>query len=433
MRHAPRQSALGLIAVHLALVCLFLFAFADQQTSAQDQQEPKRPFAQPGDAGNALGKPMSTRPDSVVEADTAEADDWPDRGNYQGWGRDTKGAVILLNAEELTQEQTSSGELTVIRDKVKFVQDSLTVWCDLARHRKQQGVLNLFGNVVMIDPDRELRAEEVTYFERHRLTRARKDVVILRDSVRMVCQRAEYDERTDIATFQTDMLLYDLKRDIQLTGAFGTYNTENMMGKVPRQPVLTSYDSTGTEQARIVSRNMEYDAQRGMALAEDSVRIHYEEVVGTCDLLYFYPDSSRALMIGNPHVIRNRDEAVGDTVWLYMTEDKLDSAVVIKEAVAYTPSDSSEGAPRSQLQGYRIVLDFEDGQVRRMQSEGQAVGIYHVFDEGEDQGSNRVSGDRVTLMMKEGALEDVIVVGGTRGQFMPPRLARELRKEVPDE
>jgi hypothetical protein len=55
--------------------------------------------------------------------------------------------------------------------------------------------------------------------------------------------------------------------------------------------------------------------------------------------------------------------------------------------------------------------------------------VYHVFDEGEDQGSNKVSGDRVTLLMEEGTLRDVIVVGGTEGTFLPPRLANTVREK----
>jgi hypothetical protein len=136
------------------------------------------------------------------------------------------------------------------------------------------------------------------------------------------------------------------------------------------------------------------------------------------------------LLVNEPRIWRNRDEAIGDSIWLYVTDEALDSTVVRGNAVAYTPSDSTEFSPRSSLRGKSIVMDFEEGRVNRMQADRQAIGIYHVFDKGEDRGSNRVTGDRVVLFMSpESELRDVVVVGGTQGLFVPPRLAEDLRKD----
>lgn|GEM_PF-926772 len=351
------------------------------------------------------------------------------RGEYDGLNRDTRGIIRLVQAAEWIQNQTSYGEVTTIEGNAKIIQDSLSIWCDKANYKMDRKLLELFGDVIMIDPQRRLEADQVFYYGDTRRSVARGNVVVHRDSVILSCKQGQYDEEGKLATFERELQIDDLKRDIVLTGNVGNYNSETQSGKVPREPVLIRYDSTGAVDARIDSDYMEYDALVGRAFAQDNVTILWEEVVGKCQELFFYPDSGMAMMVGEPNIVRNREEATGDTIWLYLTENVLDSAVVFGQATAFAASDSLEGSPRSTMKGSIIILDFNDGEVVRMQSDGQAEGIYHIFEEGEDKGSNLVSGDRVTLFMDDGALQDVVVVGGTEGTFYPPRLAKGLRNE----
>jgi len=380
-----------------------------------------------GEQGKGLpvAKVGSGTSGGVVAAGPAQSSD---RGDYHGKGRSTNGAVRLLRARELRQEETAQGEVAYLVGDVKMIQDSLTIWCDEAHHKRKLKRLELFGDVVMVDPEKRLKADQVVYYEDSRRSLARGHVELTRDSVVLTSRQGQYDERNSLASFEQDMRIHDLRRDIVLTGRVGTYNTKREMGRVPIDPVLTRYDSTGTEEAHITGLDMEYDAEKGFATVRDSVKLAWHDVRGSCDLLTYYPDLQKAQMIGTPKVLRERDEAVGDTIWLYVTEGALDSAVIIGHAEALTPSDSTDAAPLSTLKGERIVMDFVDGKVDRMQSDGQAIGVYHIFEKGEDKGSNKVSGDRVTLLMGEDGLKDVIVVGDTEGKFLPPRLAKELRR-----
>ncbi|MCB2197810.1 hypothetical protein KQI63_00285 [bacterium] len=379
-------------------------------------------------SGIAQGRERRYGKDNPFDVKPTEAVRNPDRGVYDGLGRSTNGATRLLRAIELRQEETAGGEVVYLEGDVKLIQDSLTIWCDRANHRRSRGVLELFGDVIMIDPEKRLSADQVVYYEEIRRSLARGNVEMIQDSVVLTSQQGQYDEQANLATFEREMKIYDLRRDVQLTGKVGTYDTERKNGRVPLDPVLTSYDSLGVEEARITGLQMEYDSDDGYATVTDSVTLSWHDVRGYCDLLYYYSDLDKALMVGSPRVFRDRDEAEGDSIWLYVTEGALDSVVIKGQAIAFTPSDSSEYSPRSTLEGRRIVMDFEEGKVSRMQSDGQAVGIYHIFDEHKDQGSNRVSGDRVVLMMGEKGLTDVLVNGGTEGKFLPPRMAKELRR-----
>ncbi len=352
-----------------------------------------------------------------------------DYGIYDGWGRDTGGAVRLIRAKELRQIKDKRGELTILDWDVKIIQDSLSIWCDLGRYWRSIGRLEMNGNVIMIDPQRSLDADRVIYYEKRKETEAIGNVNVLRDSVFLSSQRGEYHENFELARVSGDMFIHDLRRDIVLTGDNGVYEAQSEKANVPVNPVLVQLDSTGEEKARIIGREMRYDGIVGLAEAIDDVYLVWGEVEGKCNHLYFYPDDSKALMLGDPQVWQNRDEVIGDSIWIYLLEESLDSVEVFKNAVAFTVSDSSENSPRNKMTGQRIVMDFDDGEVVRMQSQTQTVATYHLFEEGEDKGSNRVSGDEITLIFKDGELDQILVNGGTEGTFYPPHLAKKIRQQ----
>ncbi len=352
-----------------------------------------------------------------------------DRGEYHGKGRDTKGAVRLLRAGDWTTEGSSGEYVTICRDNVKFIQDSITIWCDEARHWERKQLLMLQGRVVIMEPTRRLDADMVTYDAGVRKTIAQGNFKVTRDSVILTSRQGRYEERGDVATVQKSIVLDDLRRKIRLTGDYGVWYLKEEKGMVPADPILTKLDTIGALETRIIADTMEYNVTKGYAEAISQVVLTWDDVKGWCDKLYYYPDNRKALLIGHPRVLRERDEALGDSIWIYFTEQQIDSLEVFGKALLYTPSDSSKDSPRSVMEGFRIALDFEKKQVVRIQSDRQAIGIYHIFENGIDKGSNRVSGDQIILFVKDGQLDNIKVEGGTQGTYYPPELAKEIRSD----
>jgi len=421
------RSARSAMCVLFALLLAAGLAAA-QNSADQEQKQPKRRVAPPAwGTPNWSRKPVEKSTRKIVKY--VPPKDAGDRGQYHGYGRDTQGAIKLIRAAELRQEQTGQGEVIYLQRDVKIVQDSLTIWCDEARHYRSQGRLEMFGKVVMINPQQRLDADRVTYYEASRRTLAHGHVVVTRDSLILRSTEAEYNVEKGIVRFEQPFTIRDLSRNVVMEGTSGSYDTRAEKGIFPSNPVLTHFDSTGQQDAEILADYMEFSRPGGQALARDTVQIVWENVKGRCQELWFWPDSSRALMVKEPSIWRGRDEADGDSIWLFITNSLLDSTVITGNAVAWTPSDSSDTSPRSTLRGRRIVMDFDQGKVVRMQSDREAIGVYHLFDKGRDRGSNKVSGDRVVLLMRAGELRDVIVVGGTQGLFLPPRLAKTLRTD----
>ncbi len=352
-----------------------------------------------------------------------------DRGVYSGYGRDTQGAFRLERAGEMRQEDGYEGEVTLFEFNVKMLQDSTTMWCDLAKYYRDRRQLLLRGNVLIMDPSRSLEASEILYYQDQKRATARNNVEVHRDSVILTCRQGIYEENGGVASFHGEMDIFDENRKIRLTGDRGVWEGERERGQVPENPVLTRLDSLGEAEITIVSNFMVYDAQYGIAEAREEVVFDWQGVHGTCHRMFYFPDERKAKMVGDPVVTRNRDETRGDTIWVYMVEDQLDSVEVYGHAVAFMAMDSTENSLRSRMNARRIVLDFQDGKVSRVQGDQEAEAVYHLFEEEEDKGSNEVSGDTIILYMADGKVESILVSGGTEGTYYPASMAGRVRRD----
>lgn len=215
-----------------------------------------------------------------------------DRGVYQGLGRDTGGAIRLIRAGDMIIKGSQGKRVTFFQDDVKIIQDSLTIWCDEARHFEIDEILRLQGNVILMDPSRRLDAEIVTYDIRKQKTIAQGEVRVWRDSVELSSRQGKYEEVRGEIKIRKDITLVDHQRDIVLTGDYGFWNLKENRGLVTMNPVLTKTDSSGL-QTRITADTLQYNAEKGVAIASDNVKIAREEIHGFSDHLFYYPEPSK--------------------------------------------------------------------------------------------------------------------------------------------
>ncbi len=111
----------------------------------------------------------------------------------------------------------------------------------------------------------------------------------------------------------------------------------------------------------------------------------------------------------------------GDKIQMAFEEGQLDSLMLEgKQVATYVPAD---GMAVSRLSGGRIVIRFQDGEIRHIRADQEAVCEHTSLEEGEER--IRLTGDRVELDFEEGHLQRVRSAGGVRGSYTP------AKQEVP--
>lgn len=111
----------------------------------------------------------------------------------------------------------------------------------------------------------------------------------------------------------------------------------------------------------------------------------------------------------------------GDKIQMAFEEGQLDSLMLEgKQVTTYVPAD---GMAVSRLSGGRIAIRFQDGEIRHIRADQEAVCEHTSLEDGEE--SIRLTGDRVELDFEEGHLQRARSTGGVRGRYTP------AKKEAP--
>ncbi len=107
----------------------------------------------------------------------------------------------------------------------------------------------------------------------------------------------------------------------------------------------------------------------------------------------------------------------GDHIRMAFGGGEVDSLVLEGENTAtYIPAD---GQAVSRLSGRRIAIRFEDGQIRHLLADQEAVCEHTSLEDGEEK--IELTGDRVELDFEDGALQRAQSAGGVRGSYLPAK------------
>ncbi|NIQ11351.1 MAG: hypothetical protein GWO23_17560, partial [Gammaproteobacteria bacterium] len=190
-------------------------------------------------------------------------------------------------------------------------------------------------------------------------------------------------------------------------------------------------------------------------VAIDSVIITRDSLRAEAEQATFFEEEEHAILEQSPVIYYNQNTIRGETVHLYLEEDNLREVYIPAGAEVHSLVDGYARAPLSgrpdSLANTRIIRDttaadtsayflqpvtqedillgrelniwLQDNRIETIRVSNMARSTYHVFEDSVYQGINETSGD--TIVMKFAAeadsLEEIQVIGGTRGNFRPHR------------
>jgi hypothetical protein len=133
------------------------------------------------------------------------------------------------------------------------------------------------------------------------------------------------------------------------------------------------------------------------------------------------PDKDVVDLQKEPIIWYEESQVTGDSIHIELRKRRLDRVFVYGDAFAVSQSDSVHVNRFDQLTSQKMTLYFLNDKLEHIDAEGTAVSLYFLYDEGEPNGVNKVSGDRVLVSGQGGRAESIKVQGGTEGQYFPEK------------
>ncbi len=358
-------------------------------------------------------------------------------GALQGRSRD----LLVLRHADRTEITLVRGEaVATLTGNVVFDYDDLTTYSDRARWWRDQGTVQLSGNVRVLRGEDSLTCNQLTFYK------GRKQLEGL--------GQVDYRSPSDNVRIYGRQGRYDLAKDrFVLTG----------------DPHFMRFDTAAAETLTIVSVEMIYEDSLGIATARRNVRITKGRLAATCDRASYATRDRHAKLRGTPHITYDEHSMDGDSVDLFFSGDTLKGVAVDGRAhgiyretegrtdtnvtnvwsdsmyLSMTPQGgadslwawddvvstyylkSAKADSANKVSGKAMVLTFESRrQLRNALVWGNARSTYYVRERDGD-GRNEASGDTIQVFFDAGKAVEIMINGSVRGAYFPDDGERRRR------
>jgi lipopolysaccharide export system protein LptA len=342
---------------------------------------------------------------------------------------ETAGKLRLVHADSAMSYEQSGRLIRELIGNVAFAQDSATMTCDFAREIPAEKKTIFSGNVRMRDGQRWLRADEVTNFEDRKEQRAVGNVVLGDGPSELRARFVTYFQKSKMAVADSNVVLTNSERRLRLTCGHLTYLRETEYTDATIKPVLVEHDSLNQETLRITGERIELFEGGKRAKVSRQVKITRSNTRAECGEAEYFRDTERLELRLDPVAWQENDKLTGKRIDLFLDGQKLIRAHVVDSAEVTSTIDTLKVGKRlNTLSGQQITMLLRDEKVEKVVVEGTATSVYHVIEEGKEQGKVRVQGDKITLFVDNQVLKRVIIEsdpGSSTGRFWPAGMKEE--------
>lgn len=288
---------------------------------------------------------------------------------------------------------------------------------DTLHYAMGSGVASFFGPTTIIQasparPDepgtviRTLGGSYDTRLERARFTRR---TAVASGGRTLEGDSLHYDRRSGLGQAWGNVSIADTSGEMRVLGERGRYNERDDRSMVTGRAELQLRMGADTLFLHGDTLFAEPQGQGRRITARRSVRFFKRDLQGACDTLGFSDSDSLITMRHRPVLWSGTDQITGDTIRIKLKDGRAHRLLVNGHAFLLSRADS---ARTDQVAGTLLTGYFTEGELSRLEVEGNAQTVYHAKEQregGEEVlGVNRADCSRIRVRMKEGAIAAVV-------------------------
>lgn len=312
----------------------------------------------------------------------------------------------LVRTDSLINISSGGKEIVELWGRVQLKQGEALLNCDHAVWWETDDQATLYGHVFIFDGKRELQADRVGYNGRERIETADGNVILTNPDRVLTARQVIYRQEEEEAQASGDVLIRDILENLTLEAGHVFHKRQNDYSLAEHNPVLVRIDTASQDTLRIYGHMMEVWGTEERAITTDSVRIHKGDLSASCRRAEYRGGDETLVLTEQPRVTHRKQIMTGDSIDVFLDTVHFKGALIRGHAVIV----STDSLYKDRLKGGRIRVESELDTVRKVIVENQAESYYHIFNE-EDvyEGTNMVTGDRIEMDFKEGALHKISV------------------------
>lgn len=243
--------------------------------------------------------------------------------------------------------------------------------------------------------------------------------------------KLNYDQLNDVFTAIGDVVMTAKEDNVIIYGGRSVYDRKTGFTYVTESPVMrkpvqgdTLYLSADTLVAIETER-----AEDKRLLAYKGVQLYKTDLQGVADSLVYYFSDSTIFFYTDPVLWNEGSQMIGDTISVEMRNNQINELLLRSNAFVIT-QDTVRNF--NQVKGRQIQAQFNEGELDRINVNGNGESIYFVLDEIELflVGMNRITCGNMQMNFKQQQLDHINFYQNPEGKFIPPQELEEPDKRL---
>ena len=307
---------------------------------------------------------------------------------------------------------------TVLEEDVHAVDGTLEMYSDIGEYYGDRALLIAKGNVRVTDRGWNIVCERARY-DRIRRIAVLTGSLKLSDSTRvMYADSIIYNRRTGIADAVGNVVLIDEVEQYSISGRHARYDKAAGRAVVDVDPILM-FDLNAEERGTIAAEWMEFDVENKIGIAVKDVRLVKGETRAECDSAAIYDEEGLVRLFGEPVATNKTSGMTGDRMEIYYTEDEVRQVIIPSSGrLTESPKSDSQWREDSWIVGDSISIFLSEEKVDSVRIIGESKAMYYPVEGEESKVSNNfASGDTMFFRFDEEELEYVRISGRADGLY----------------
>jgi lipopolysaccharide assembly outer membrane protein LptD (OstA) len=325
--------------------------------------------------------------------------------------------------------------VTFLVGQVKINQGTITMWGDEGEYRKLEDLAILRRNIRIVDEGWEVTCDEASYWRTLEQAWLTGNVTARDSTTTLYADSLFYDKNEATVEVFGNVRITNPEEGFTAEGEHGFYYRDTGEGVIDRSPRLI-VEPDSPEPVTIVSDTMRVYPDEKHAIAYYTVKILKGNTVTQCDSAVLYDNLNLAELYGNPlakqeralmkgdmmtihydeeevnridvngsaemreeqtdTMVVGRDNWIkGDTISLYLHENRMDSIGVVHNAVSEYYPTAPNKIESNFVRGDSMFFRFDADSLAYVRITGSADGVYKFLDlgKGETPDSLRAQSD----------------------------------------
>ena len=181
------------------------------------------------------------------------------------------------------------------------------------------------------------------------------------------------------------------------------------------------------EDKTVFCDSLTYNADFDKIKMFGNIRINNSDQTITADNGEIHNDDSKIFLRNNVKIINNEQKVKGEIIELSFKNQKIESLQVLQNGTIFSANYGYEKIDENIntvekvdiLKGKLINVKMNDNVISEIELIGMASSLIHLYEDSLYQGTNEISGDKITLRLKNNVATNLESEGGVIGQFNP--------------